>query len=87
MATQVDTGIPNLVRLTGVNTVTTDEGALVGDDVCFWDVANGDFVDYTQWTSGTGKFAGATGSLTIVGKFDPVTGAGASHYVSFVRTP
>ncbi len=87
MDTMEETGVPNVVRYTGVNTITTDRGTLVGDDVGYWNLVTGDFVDYTQWTSGTGEFEGAVGNLTIIGKFDPVTGAGSSRYISFVKTP
>lgn len=86
MHDMVPTGIPNVSRYTGVNTVTTDKGTLVGNDVGYWNLSTGEFIDYTTFSSGTGVYANAHGSLTIVGKFDQV-GGGFSHYVAVVTTP
>jgi hypothetical protein len=86
MHEMVATGIPNVSRYTGVNTITTEKGTLVGNDVGYWNLATGEFVDYMNFSSGTGAYANAHGNLTIIGKFDQV-GGGFSHYVAIVSTP
>ncbi len=84
MDTMVETGIPNVVRYTGVNTITTASGTLVGNDVGYWNLATGEFIDYTEFSSGTGAYEGKRGNFTIVGRYDPVTSEGASNYVAFL---
>lgn len=78
-----DTDTPNVARYQGVNVVRTRFGTLSGPDYGVWNLKTGRFVDYTEFTSGTGIYAGLQGgSLTIAGTFDPVTGAGSSHYTA-----
>lgn len=74
------TPTPNVSRYDGVNTITTKFGTFTGPDYGVWNLATGQFTDYTEITSGTGIFAHARGTMTIVGKFDPVTGTGASEW-------
>jgi hypothetical protein len=76
---------PDVVKLTGVNTVTTANGSFRGTDYIFWNLATGDFVDVTVVSSGTGVFAGAKGTLIIQGFFDPVLGQGVSNYVAVFK--
>lgn len=73
---------PDVVTFVGVNTVTTDQGTLVGTDYGIWNLVTGEFVDYTIFTQGTGVYAGKRGTLLIIGYFDPVSATGASNYVS-----
>lgn len=87
MDEMVETGIPNVVRYTGINTITTEKGVLVGPDVGYWNLATGEFIDYMDIESGTGEYTGARGKLTIIGKYDLTTGVGASNYFSVVTTP
>jgi hypothetical protein len=76
---------PDVVKLVGVNVVTTPTGTLSGPDYTLWNLVTGDFVDVTVITSGTGAYAGAKGTLVIQGGFDAATGAGTSNYVAVVR--
>lgn len=80
------TSDPNVVKLVGVDTVTTATGTLSGPDYTLWNLATGDFVDVAIINSGTGAFAGAHGTLVIQGGFDPVTGQGMSKYIAVVTT-
>lgn len=82
-----ETSNPDVVTYTGVNVITTSRGTISGPDYGIWNLVTGEFVDYTHFTSGTGDFAGASGTFVIAGKFDPVTGVGASNYIAFIRTP
>ncbi|MGE5783388.1 MAG: hypothetical protein ACM3ZE_02315 [Myxococcales bacterium] len=87
MQEMVETGVPNVVRYTGTNTITTDKGTLVGNNVGYWNLSTGECVDYTDLTTGTGVYAGAHGQLTIAGRYDPNTGLGANKYIAFITTP
>lgn len=84
MDSMESTSNPDVVKLTGVDTITTATGTLNIPDVTFWNLATGDFVDAGVITSGTGAFAGAHGTLVIQGGFDPATGHGTSNYVALV---
>ena len=75
-----ETSDPNVVRYWGVNTITTDSGTLVGNDYGIWNLATGEFFDFTVFTQGTGAYARVRGTLAIMGKFDVVNGVGASQY-------
>ncbi len=75
-----ETPTPNVTRYVGVNTITTMYGTFSGPDYGVWNIQTGQFTDYMEITSGTGMFAGAKGTMTIVGKFDPVSGAGSSEW-------
>ena len=77
---------PDVVKLTGVNTITTATGTLSGVDITFWNLVTGEFIDITNVNSGTGAFAGVHGSLVISGTFDPAAGAGTSTYVAVLAT-
>lgn len=81
------TSDPNVVKLVGVDTVTTATGTLSGPDYTLWNLATGDFIDVAVIGTGTGAFAGAHGSLTIQGTFDPAAGHGTSNYVAFLTLP
>jgi hypothetical protein len=81
------TSDPDVVKLTGVDTITTATGTLTIPDVTFWNLATGDFIDAGVITSGTGSFAGAHGTLVIQGGFDPAAGHGTSNYVAIVTLP
>lgn len=87
MTTMTETEVPDVFFFTGVNVITTPHGTLTGTDHGVWNVATGEFVDYTTFSSATGAYRGKTGSLTIAGKFDPVAGAGQSHYKAVLRRP
>jgi len=81
------TNDPNVVRLVGVDTVTTSRGTLSGPDYTLWNLATGDFIDVALIDQGTGAFAGARGTLIIQGAFDPAAGQGTSHYVALLTLP
>jgi hypothetical protein len=85
MDTMEETNDPDVVKLVGVNTVTTASGTFSGLDITLWNVVTGDFVDVTIVSSGTGAYAGAKGTLVIQGGFDPATGAGTSNYVAALK--
>jgi hypothetical protein len=81
------TSNPDVVKLVGVNTITTPTGTLSGTDYTLWNLATGEFVDFTIISSGTGAYAGVTGTLLISGSFDPVAGTGTSQYLAVLRFP
>lgn len=81
------TGDPNVVKLIGVDTVTTASGTMSGPDYTIWNLATGEFVDIALITSGTGAYAGAHGTLVIQGGFDPASGQGTSQYFAVVTLP
>jgi len=80
MATMTDTDTPNVAHYTGTNVIKTAWGTFSGPDYGVWNLATGEFVDYMEITSGTGIYAGLHGSLSIMGVFDPVAGAGSSNW-------
>ncbi len=81
------TNDPNVVKLVGVDTVTTATGSLSGPDYTLWNLATGDFVDVAVINTGTGAFAGAHGTLVIQGAFDPAAGHGTSNYLALLTLP
>lgn len=80
------TSDPDVVKLIGVDTVTTATGTLAGPDYTLWNLATGAFIDVALITTGTGSFAGAKGTLVIQGGFDPASGQGTSNYVAVLTT-
>ena len=80
LASLDDTETPNVARYQGVNVIETSHGTLTGTDYGVWNLVTGEFVDYTEFTSGTGVFAGVHGSMSIMGVFDPVAGEGSSEW-------
>jgi hypothetical protein len=87
MDTMEATSDPNVVKLVGVDTVTTATGTLSGPDYTLWNLATGDFVDVAVINNGTGVFTGAHGTLVIQGGFDPAAGQGTSNYIAVVSLP
>jgi len=87
MDSMEQTSDPNVVKLIGVDTVTTATGTLSGPDYTLWNLATGDFVDVALINSGTGAFAGAHGTLVIQGGFDAASGQGTSNYLSVITLP
>jgi hypothetical protein len=87
MDTMEATSDPNVVKLVGVDTVTTATGTISGPDYTLWNLATGDFVDVALINQGTGSFAGAHGTLIIKGGFDPAAGQGTSDYVAVLTLP
>jgi len=81
------TSNPDVVKLIGVDTVTTSAGTLSGPDYTFWNLATGDFIDVALIDHGTGAFQGARGTLVIQGAFDPAAGQGVSNYVALLTLP
>lgn len=82
MASMTPTHVPNVSTYKGVNTITTPHGTLSGPDDGIWNLETGEFIDYMTFTSGTGAYAGARGSMVIIGVFDPVSGTGSSRYTA-----
>jgi hypothetical protein len=80
MATMTATGTPNVSTYIGVNVITNAFGSLTGTDYGVWNLQTGEFTDYTEFTGGTGIYAGVKGSMSIMGVFDPVAGTGASNW-------
>jgi hypothetical protein len=87
MDTMEATSDPDVVKLVGVDTVTTATGTFSGPDYTLWNLATGDFVDVAVINSGTGAFAGAHGTLVIQGGFDPAAGQGTSNYIAVLSLP
>jgi hypothetical protein len=85
MDTMEATADPDVVKLVGVNTITTATGSFSGVDYTFWNLATGDFLDVTVVSGGTGSFAGAKGTLIISGVFDPASGQGTSNYLAVLK--
>jgi len=85
MASMTPTQTPDVVTYIGTNTITTEHGTLSGTDYGIWNLSTGEFVDYTTFSTGTGRYEGATGSFTIAGDFDPVSGTGSSHYTAVLH--
>jgi hypothetical protein len=81
------TNDPNVVKLVGVDTVTTSAGTLSGPDYTLWNLATGDFIDVALIDHGSGAFQGARGTLVIQGGFDPASGQGTSNYVALLTLP
>lgn len=79
------TSDPDVVKLVGVDTVTTARGSFSGPDYTLWNLATGDFVDVAVIDHGSGAFAGARGTLILQGAFDPAAGEGSSHYVAALK--
>jgi hypothetical protein len=80
MSTITQTGTPNVSTYVGVNVITNSYGTLTGTDYGVWNLVTGEFTDYTEFTGGTGIYAGVKGSMSIMGVFDPVAGTGASNW-------
>src|SRR5882762_7578370 len=72
--TMESTRDPDVVKLVGVDTITTATGTLAIPDTTLWNLATGEFVDLGVVSSGTGAYAGAHGTLIIQGSFDPAAG-------------
>jgi hypothetical protein len=87
MATMESTSDPNVVKLTGVDTITTATGSLSIPDTTIWNLSTGEFVDLGVIASGTGAYAGSHGTLIIQGSFDPAAGQGTSNYIAVVKFP
>jgi hypothetical protein len=87
MDTMETTSDPNVVKLIGVDTITTATGTLSGPDYTLWNLATGDFVDVALINQGSGAYAGAHGSLVIQGGFDPASGHGTSQYFAVITLP
>jgi len=87
MDTMEATSDPNVVKLVGVDTVTTATGTVSGPDYTLWNLATGDFVDVAVINNGTGAFTGAHGTLVIQGGFDPAAGQGTSNYIAVLSLP
>jgi hypothetical protein len=84
MESMTETQVPDVATYQGVNVITTATGTLTGNDYGVWNLATGEFVDYTYFTSGTGAYEGVRGSLVIAGVFDPVSGTGSSNYTALL---
>ncbi len=52
----------------GISTYTTSDGVLTISDVSVFDVVRGTFAGVGRITSGTGRFAGATGDIFTTGR-------------------
>lgn len=81
MTSMTPTGHPDVFDYRGVNVITTAQGTLSGEDHGIWNVATGEFLDYTPLIVASGAYTGLHGTLTIIGKFD-VEDGGHSHYVA-----
>jgi hypothetical protein len=81
------TADPDVVRYVGNLVLHTASGDLIGQDVGLWNLATGKYTDAYQVRSGTGIYAGMTGSLSLRGTLDAVTGTGASKYKGELEFP
>jgi hypothetical protein len=87
MDSMESTSDPDVVKLTGVDTISTATGTLTIPDVTYWNLATGEFLDIGVIASGTGAYAGAQGTLLIQGTFDPAAGQGTSNYTALIVLP
>jgi hypothetical protein len=87
MDSMESTSDPDVVKLTGVDTISTATGTLTIPDVTYWNLVTGEFLDIGVIASGTGAYAGAQGSLVIQGTFDPAAGQGTSNYTALIVLP
>jgi hypothetical protein len=78
-------GTSALYRYTGDIVIHTANGDLIGQDHAIWNTDTGDLVDHIVITSGTGSYAGYTGSLLVRGNFSLVTGTGASDFLGAIH--
>ena len=84
MGSMTPTADPNVFLYVGTNIITTAAGTLAGVDHGIWNIATGEFVDYTKFSTETGAYAGNQGAFTITGVFDPVAGQGHSNYFALL---
>lgn len=87
MDSMESTSDPDVVKLTGVDTISTATGTLTIPDVTYWNLATGEFLDIGVIANGTGAYAGAQGTLVIEGTFDPAAGQGTSNYTALIVLP
>jgi len=85
--TMESTRDPDVVKLVGVDTITTATGTLSIPDTTLWNLATGEFIDLGVVSSGTGAYAGVHGTLIIQGSFDPAAGHGTSNYIALLKFP
>ena len=62
---------PTRQVVVGTSTYTTDDGAIVVEDLSVFDTARGTFAGVAPIVEGTGRFAGATGDLLTTGRVLP----------------
>lgn len=84
-----DAQIPNakISRFHGNLVLSTPRGELIGEDHGIWDMATGAYIDLYIVSSGTGAYAGVTGTIWLSGTLDPATGQGLSEYRGVVNAP
>ena len=82
----VDTPTTGVVLLTGDNQIATKTGTLLTKDaIALRTTGTGDFAEVDTVISGTGEWAGATGTLRAQGTFT-VAGGGSGDYVGQICT-
>ncbi|MFZ5889538.1 MAG: hypothetical protein ACOY0T_00570 [Myxococcota bacterium] len=82
MTSMTPTSNPDVFDYRGVNVITTAQGTITGEDHGLWNVATGEFFDYTPLTGGTGTYTGLHGTLTIVGTFDLEAGGYSQYFAT-----
>ena len=81
------TSDPNVVRYVGTLIIHTERGDLIGTDIGLWNTTTGNYTDTYQVTSGTGRYADATGIFKLKGTLDPISGTGSSTYQGTIVYP
>jgi hypothetical protein len=85
MTSMTATSNPDVFTYVGTNTITTATGTLSGTDYGIWNVATGEFIDYTTFTTFTGSYAPyANGHFVIAGSFTLESG-GQSRWIVTLR--
>jgi hypothetical protein len=78
--TTSDTSSTGVVVLLGETVYTDSKGTFTMDNVItYLTVGDNEFVELATISGGTGQYAGATGSLQLIGNFDPVSGGNGSY--------
>ncbi len=83
----VDPTIPTLLHFEGKTVVHTKSGDIYFTEAGVIDTGGeGNYVNLMTVTGGTGKWAGASGQIALVGAFSFATGEGAARYSGEICT-
>ena len=74
-----------IATITGIATVTSEQGTLIGVATILYDLGTGNFTAVETITGGTGRYAGATGILKFTGA--TVAGAYVGNMTGSISTP
>ena len=80
------TSDPNVLLLETMSVLHTKKGDLFLSGLTLLNTATGEFSSVDTITGGTGKYAGATGTLQSTGTFSSETGVGVGEYEAVITT-